>query len=117
MHLLPHFVVPKADKPETSFLEPFWAVRRVPANSDEAQAANCVMSSVPVSAASVVGATDAVQRLATRTSVQVPIMVNSRAIAAEEELVYADPTMEVKKKAQTAVFHKETQCKSRGRGA
>jgi hypothetical protein len=104
--LLPHFVMPKPEQPETAFIEPFWATRRVEQDSHEKGLVNCHIETVMVSTCDVVVDMPWLQRVATKRSIGIPVLCNSRSIKAGEELLWIDDSMPTKKRKEAPVFLK-----------
>ena len=111
--LQPHFVAPRADKPEVGFVEPFWAVRRVGKDSGEEHKVNCYIEYVAVTFAGVVNHNAWLERFASKWSVEVPILVNKRKITKGEELVWEDSAMASKKRKEALVFMKPAKGKAK----
>lgn len=106
LYLAPQFSPPKAEKAGSGFVEPFWAVRRIPAGSPEEKDANCRLETVQASSAHVVGEYAFLTRRASRCTVEFPVMVNSRKIQRGEELLWVDLSMKKPEKPQAPVFYK-----------
>lgn len=106
VHLAPQFTLPKADKPGSGFVEPFWAVRRIPAGSLESGLANCHLETVPISSAHVAAESQWIKRRPMKMSLELPVLVNSRAISEGEELLWIDSSIEEKKRPAAPVVYR-----------
>jgi hypothetical protein len=102
--LLPHFVPAKDGVQGSGFTEPFWAVRRV--GPEEKATANCHLHTVQVTSCQVSSTSEWLPKKALKSTVGIPILVNSREIKKGEELVLLDETILPKKRKEAPVFHK-----------